>query len=79
MRVVRLTGIGFGKDDVVWLWHVALWELGASYVHHGLRWFLCFLCIFVSCALATPDLTRSLEYHLFLQAYDWHFSIASGY
>ena len=40
MGVVYLTRNDFGKDDVIWLWSVAHWELGACFVHRGLRWFL---------------------------------------
>ena len=32
-------------------------------MHHGLRGFLCFLCISVSRASAIPNLMRSLKYH----------------
>ena len=44
-------------------------ELGASRVHHGLTWFLCFSFILVSRASATPDLARSSKYHLDLSSF----------
>ena len=69
MGVVHRTRIGFSKDDVVWLWRVAYWGLGASCVHHGLRWFLRFLCICVSRTSATPDLLRSPKYHQDLSSF----------
>ena len=62
MGVVHPTRIGFGKDDVIWLWRVAHRELGANCMHHGFRWFLCFSYIFVSRVSAIPDLARSPEY-----------------
>ena len=69
MEVMHPTCISFGKDNVVWLSHVAYWELGGSCVDHGLRWFLDFLCIFVLHAPTTPDLMRSPEYHLDLYSF----------
>ena len=41
--VVHPAWISLGKDNVVWLWHVTHWKLGAGGVYHTLRRFLHFL------------------------------------
>ena len=69
MGVVHPTRIGFGKDYVVWLRLMAHRELGASCVLYGLRWFLYFSCLSVSRTPATPNLVRSLKYHLDLSSF----------
>ena len=71
MGIMHPTRVSFGRDDVVWFWCVAYQELGASYVHHGLRWFLCSSHIFISRALTTLDLVRSPEYHLDLFSFKY--------
>ena len=43
MKVVHPTHVGLDEDHVIKLWRVAYRGLGAGYVYHGLRWFLCLL------------------------------------
>ena len=64
MRVVHLTRISLGKDNVVRLWRVAYWGVGVGCVYHGLRWFLHLLQVSVSQMSVILNLARFLEYHL---------------
>ena len=68
MGLVDPACIDLGKDNVVQLWRITHWALGASGVYHCLRWFLRLLRIFVSRTSAIPDFARTPKYHLDLSS-----------
>ena len=62
MRVMHLACVNLNEDDVLWFWHGVPWGATICGLHHDRRWSFYFSGVFVSRALAIPNLTGPFKY-----------------